>query len=75
MKTALKIAGLFAVLAANIALPAQAAMHGRQEYVVVFYSDESHTSIVGQNVFYCDGHIVRVGVPSLESEEIYYGCD
>ncbi len=74
MKNLLKVVGLAAVLTASATLPAQA-MHGQQEYVVVFYDDENHTNIVGQNVFYCDGHRVRVGTPSLYSEEIYYGCN
>ncbi|WHU03046.1 MULTISPECIES: DUF6289 family protein [unclassified Sphingomonas] len=74
MKNLLKIAGLFAVLTASTTLPAQA-MHGQQEYVVVFYDDENHTNIVGHNVVYCDGHFVHVGARTLYTDEIYYGCN
>lgn len=73
MKTALRILGLFVLATASLSAPAQA-MHGQQEYVVIYYDDEEHTNIVGQFVKFCDGHIARVGGPSLYSEEIYYGC-
>lgn len=73
MKTTLRILALCAVLTGSMSLPAQA-MHGQQEYVIVYYNDEEHTNIVGQFVKFCDGHIARVGGPSLYSEEIYYGC-
>ncbi len=74
MKKLLKIAGLFAVLTASTTLPARA-MHGQQEWVVIFYDDENHTNIVGSNVFYCDGHVVHVGARTLYTDEVYYGCD
>lgn len=73
MKTVLRVLGICALVTTSITVPAQAT-HGQMEFVTVFYDDENHTNIVGQNVFYCDGHFVRVGSPSLYSEEIYYGC-
>lgn len=72
MRNLIKAAVLAATLATGFATPVQAA--GRQEYVIVWYTDESHTTISGQRVHYCDGTNVRVGQPTLFEEEIYYGC-
>lgn len=47
----------------------------RQESVTLFYTNENHTTIAGQNIRFCDGGGVHVGGYTMYFEEIYYGCD
>ena len=73
MKTLLKLAAIFAVLAGNVGSTASA--HGQQEMFIIFWDSEEHNYQVGGNVIYCDGHFTHFGSYSLYMEEFYFGCD
>ncbi len=68
-----KIVSLGSVIVGATIAPA-AAQYRRQDYVVIWYTDENETTISGQRVVFCDGGSVRVGTPTLYDETIYYGC-
>jgi hypothetical protein len=68
-----KIVSLGSVIAGATIAPA-AAQYRRQDYVVIWYTDENETTISGQRVVFCDGVSIRVGTPTLYEETIYYGC-
>lgn len=74
MRANLKIVAV-ALTAAVLATSASQAQVRRQESVTVFYSDEQHSAIVGQTVFFCDGGRTHIGSFSLYDEELYYGCN
>lgn len=66
-------AALAAFITVAVTAPVQA-QGKKQEYVVVWYADEAHTSISGQRIAFCDGTSFRSGTPTLFEEETYYDC-
>ncbi|MBC3940963.1 hypothetical protein [Sphingomonas albertensis] len=70
MLSSIALASFFAV---GVTAPVQA-QGKKQEYVIVWYTDESQTAISGQRIGFCDGTTFRSGVPTLFEEETYYGC-
>ncbi|MGU3390464.1 hypothetical protein [Sphingomonas sp. M1A8_2b] len=73
LKRALSVVALASFCAVGFAAPVQA-QGKKQEYVIVWYTDEAHTSISGQRIGFCDGTSFRSGTPTLFEEETYYGC-
>ncbi len=72
-KKVLAAAALTAFCAVGVTAPVQAQVK-KQESVVVWYTDESHTAISGQRITFCDGTSFRNGTPTMFEEETYYGC-
>lgn len=65
------------VLAAFCAVGVTAPVHAqgkKQESVIVWYTDETYTTISGQRIKFCDGSSFRNGTPTLFEQETYYGC-
>jgi len=74
MKRKLAASLSIAFLSLSGAVGPAAAQDRRQDYVVVWYTDESETTISGQRIAFCDGGSFRIGTPTLYEETIYYGC-
>lgn len=74
IRNILQVLALGAVVSTSVTLPVAAQVR-RQEYVVVWYTDESMSTISGQRIAFCDGGSFRSGMPTLYEETTYYGCD
>ena len=74
MKAKAKLATLALATVFLVTSAAQAQVR-RQESVVVFYTDDSYSTIAGQTVRFCDGGHVHVGSYTMYDQEIYYGCN
>lgn len=73
LKNVLKAAALASFLAVGVTAPVQAQVR-KQESRIVWYTDESYSTISGQVIRFCDGGVFRNGTPTLFEEETYYGC-
>lgn len=73
MKNFVKAFVLGAIMTGAFAGPAVAQTR-KQEYVIVYYTDDSYQTIAGQRVVFCDGGTTRVGAITMYDQEIYYGC-
>ncbi|MGW8279713.1 hypothetical protein ACWGK7_09455 [Sphingomonas aurantiaca] len=72
-KKVLTASVLAAFCAVGVTAPVQA-QGKKQESRIVWYTDESYTTISGQRITFCDGTSFRNGTPTLFEEETYYGC-
>ena len=72
MKKLLKAVGLVAIILGTLSSTATAA--GRVERVVIFWDSEDQNTIVGQNVWFCDGGFTHIGIHSLYTSEEEYAC-
>jgi hypothetical protein len=73
LKKIMSAAALASFFVVGVTSPVQA-QGKKQEYVIVWYTDEAHTAISGQRIGFCDGTMFRNGTPTLFEEETYYGC-
>ncbi|MEH3041150.1 MAG: hypothetical protein PGN21_13920 [Sphingomonas paucimobilis] len=69
-----EVLALGTIVSTSIALPVAAQVR-RQDYVIVWYTDESMSTVSGQRIAFCDGGSFRSGTPTLYEETTYYGCD